>query len=78
MSAIKGIGFVLHREDEPEEDLSSELVSGGMMDVDMINHVPEFRESPLVQWAIREAISTFPEIEVWDRETRVRERKAVA
>lgn len=78
MSAIKGIGFVLHREDEPEEDLSSELVSGGMMDVDMINHVPEFRESPLVQWAIREAISTFPEIEVWDRETRARERKAVA
>ena len=58
--------------------MSSELVSGGMMDVDMINHVPEFRESPLVQWAIREAISTFPEIEVWDRETRVRERKAVA
>ena len=75
MSAIKGIGFVLHREDESEEDLSSELVSGGMIDVDMINHVPEFRESPLVQWAVREAISTFPEMEVWDKETRLGEAK---
>lgn len=49
INGIKGIGFVLHTENEPDQDLTYELVSGRVIDVDMINHVPEFRDSPLVQ-----------------------------
>lgn len=78
INGIKGIGFVLHTENEPDQDLAYELVRGRVIDVDMINHVPEFRESPLVQQMIQDAIARFPEMEVWDRETRAREGRKMA
>lgn len=74
MSAVKGIGFTLHTEGkEPHMDSSYELVSGSRIDVDMINHVLEFRNSSLVQQAIQDAIARFPEMEVWDKETKALE-----
>ncbi|EJW94211.1 hypothetical protein EVA_17683 [gut metagenome] len=54
-------------------DSEFDLVSGKAIDVDMINQVPEFRDSPLVQQAIQDAIARFPDMGVWDRETRARE-----
>ncbi len=55
MSAVKGIGFTLHTEGtEHYMDSEFDLVGGKAMD--MINHVPEFRDSPLVQQAIKDAI----------------------
>lgn len=78
INGIKGIGFVLHTENEPDQDLTYELVSGRVIDVDMINHVPEFRDSPLVQQAVQDAIARFPGMEVWDKETRARESREIA
>ena len=78
INGIKGIGFVLHTENEPDQDLTYELVSGRVIDVDMINHVPEFRDSPLVQQAVQDAIARFPGMEVWDKETRARESREMA
>lgn len=78
INGIKGIGFVLHTENVPDQDLTYELVSGQVIDVDMINHVPEFRESPLVQQAVQDAIARFPGMEVWDKETRARESREMA
>ena len=79
MSAVKGIGLTLHTEGtERYMDSEFDLVSGKAIDVDMINHVPEFRDSPLVQQAIKDAIARFPEMEVWDRETRARESRKMA
>ena len=78
INGIKGIGFVLHTENEPDQDLTYELVSGRVIDVDMINHVPEFRDSPLVQQAVQDAIARFPGREVWEKETRARESREMA
>lgn len=55
MSAVKGIGFMLHTEGTKRYmDSEFDLVGGKAMD--MINHVPEFRDSPLVQQAIKDTI----------------------
>lgn len=73
MHGGKGIGFVLHHANEPGdafEDMEFDLYSAGVIDVDMINHVPQFRDSPLVQQAIQEIMVHFPDAEVWDRETK--------
>ena len=64
MSAVKGIGFTLHTEGtERNMDSEFDLVSGKAIDVDMINHVPEFQDSPLVQQAIQDVIVCFPDME---------------
>ena len=79
MSAVKGIGFTLHTEGtERYMDSEFDLVSGKAIDVDMINHVPEFRDSTLVQQAIKDAIARFPEMKVWDRETKALESQKIA
>ena len=73
MHGGKGIGFVLHHANEPGdafEDMEFDLYSAGVIDVDMINHVPEFRDSPLVQQAIQNIVIHFPDAQVWDRETK--------
>lgn len=79
MNAIKGIGFVLHTEENEEYmDSTMELLNGMTIDVDGINSVPELRENPLVQHAIRDIIAQFPDKEVWNVETRTREKREFA
>ncbi len=76
MNGIRGIGFVLHTEgNEDYMDTTMELLNGMTIDVDSINEVPELRENPLVQQAIRDVIAQFPDKEVWDVETRTRENR---
>ena len=73
MNGIKGIGFVLHTEGTDEDlDTSMGVLEGQTIDVDTINMVPEWRNHPLVQQAIRDLIAQFPDAEVWDVETQVR------
>ena len=73
MNGIKGIGFVLHTEGTDEDlDTSMGVLEGQTIDVDTINMVPELRDHPLVQQAIRDLIAQFPDAEVWDIETQVR------
>lgn len=81
MNAGKGIGFTLHSAHEPEDtfvDMQFDILSGKVIDVDIINHIPEFRESALVQQAVKDVIERFPEAKVWDRETREREAQEAA
>lgn len=73
MNGIKGIGFVLHTEGTDEDlDTSMGVLEGQTIDVDTINMVPELRDHPLVQQAIRDLIAQFPDAEVWDVETQAR------
>ena len=73
MNGIKGIGFVLHTEGTDEDlDTSMGILEGQTIDVDTINMVPELRDHPLVQQAIRYLIAQFPDAEVWDVETQAR------
>lgn len=73
MNGIKGIGFVLHTEGTDEDlDASMGVLEGQTIDVDTINMVPELRDHPLVQQAIRDLIAQFPDAEVWDVETQAR------
>lgn len=73
MNGIKGIGFVLHTEGTDENlDTSMGILEGQTIDVDTINMVPELRNHPLVQQAIRDLIAQFPDAEVWDVETQAR------
>ena len=73
MNGIKGIGFVLHTEGTDEDlDTSMGALEGQTIDVDTINRVPEWRDHPLVQQAIRDLIAQFPDAEVWDVETQAR------
>lgn len=46
--------------------------------MDIINHIPEFRESALVQQAVKDIIGRFPDAKIWDRETREREAQEAA
>ena len=48
------------------------VLEGQTIDVDTINMVPEWRDHPLVQQAIRNLIAQFPDAEVWDVETQAR------
>ncbi len=50
LSGIKGIGFCL--DDGSEYDGNFELMSGGTVRKDIINEIPHYKESPLVQKAI--------------------------
>ena len=73
MNGIKGIGFALHTEGTDEDlDTSMGVLEGQTIDVDTINMVPELRDHPLVQQAIRDLIEQFPDAEVWDVETQAR------
>ncbi|MDD2979277.1 MAG: YodL domain-containing protein [Hespellia sp.] len=76
MHGGKGIGFVLHNANElgdAFQDMEFDLYSAGSIDVDTINHIPEFRDSSLVQQAIEDVKVHFPVAEVWDRETKAEE-----
>lgn len=74
MNGVKGLGFHLHTEgQELHMDSEYDILTGKAIDVDLINHIEEFRDNPLVQQAVKEVIEHFPEAEVWDRETRAKE-----
>lgn len=81
MHGGKGIGFVLHNANEPGDafqNMEFGLYFAGSIDVDTINHIPEFRESLLVQQAMQDIMVHFPDAEVWNRETEAREARQSA
>lgn len=51
MNGIKGIGFVLH-DGSAYDNAEYELMSAGQIRTDMIDLIPHYRESPLVQKAV--------------------------
>lgn len=74
MHGIPAIGFKLHTDgNEEHQDSEFDIMSGGTVDLDTINHIPEFRDSPLVQQAVQNVIEQFLDAAVWDRETRAKE-----
>ena len=54
LNAVTGIGFILHDENSAVNDCKYPLMQIGQVQTDAINHVSEFKESPLVQGAIKE------------------------
>ena len=79
MNGIKGIGFNIHTEGtDAYEDSTFELMTGKIIDVDTINHIPQFRDNSLVQEAVKAVIAQFPDAVVWDRETKTAEAKQEA
>lgn len=76
MNGIKGIGFTLHEaEDEIYRGSAMAILNGNSIDLDTINHISEFRNNPAIQEAVSEIIQSFPDAEVWDRETKTREHQ---
>ena len=47
-----------------------DLLTGKTIDVDFLNYMPDVRDHPSVQDAIKKLVETFPEKEVNDRETK--------
>ena len=79
MNGIRGMGFNLHTEgQEPYMDSEFDILTGKVIDVDTINHIAEFRDNPLVQQAVKEVMEHFPNAEIWDRETKVKEAAQTA
>ena len=62
-----GIGFTINDSDSIYEG-DFELMSWGRMDVDIINSIPYYRDSPLVQKAIEDIKRIMPELEVIEPE----------
>lgn len=54
LNAVTGIGFVLHDENSAVNGAQYPLMQFEQVQVDAINHVAEFKESPLVQSAMKE------------------------
>jgi len=65
MNGGKGIGFNL--EDGSVYDGEFGLLSGNIIDADTVNDIQHFRESPLVQLAVRQMITAMPQAELLDR-----------
>lgn len=58
----KGIGFIIHDDEDHFNDGSEfDLFSNDVIDVDLINSMSYFKESPLVQEAIEEIKKYFPD-----------------
>jgi hypothetical protein len=54
LNAVTGIGFILHDENSAVNDCKYPLMQIGQVQTAAINHISEFKESPLVQGAIKE------------------------
>lgn len=54
LNAVTGIGFILHNENLAVNEAPYPLMQFDQVQTDAINHVSEFKESPLVQGAIKE------------------------
>lgn len=62
MNGIKGIGFDLR--DGSDYEGTFPILEGKTIDLDMIQTINYYRDSPLVQKAVRELIEAMPEMEV--------------
>lgn len=60
---VNGIGFTIHDSKSIYEG-DFELMSGNCMYVDIINSIPYYRDSSLVQKAIKDIKRLMPELEV--------------
>lgn len=67
MNGIKGVGFCL--EDGSDYDGKFDLMSGGRILKDVINDIPHYRDSPLVQKAITDIEMLLSEQEKTSRKT---------
>ena len=52
------------------EDDQVDFLTGKTIDVDFLNYMPDVRDHPSVQDAIKKLVEAFPEKEVNDRETK--------
>ena len=65
LHGIPAIGINLHVEGtDTWEDSQADILTGGEIDVGFINHMPEFRDNPQAQAALKEIIARFPEREL--------------
>lgn len=60
------------------EDDQVDLLTGKTIDVDFLNYMPDVRDHPSVQDAIKKLVEAFPEKEVNDRETKEQKIQALA
>lgn len=58
-----GIGFTI-KDDDSIYSGDFNLVSGNRLDVDIINSIPYYRDSPLVQKAIEDIKRLMPEVKI--------------
>ena len=67
MNGIKGIGFQMPDNGTLYGGTGYPILEGRTIDLDMINMIDEFRESPQVQQAVADLIAAMPEAEVLGR-----------
>lgn len=71
MHGIPSIGVNMHIDGTEEwEDEEADIVRGNCIDVDFLNYIPELRDTPTVQDALKKLIAAYSEKEVNDRETK--------
>ena len=79
MHGIPSIGVNMHVEGTEEwEDEQSDIVSGKRIDVDFLNYIPDLRDTPKVQDAIKKLIAAYPEKDVIDVETKEQKIQTLA
>lgn len=67
-----------YEEEEEWEDEQADIVSGKRIDVDFLNYIPELRDTPKVQDAIKKLIAAYPEKDVIDMETKEQKIQTLA
>ena len=71
LNGVPAIGVNLHVEGtDCLEDDQVDLLTGNTIDVDYLNYMPDVRDHPSVQDAIKKLIEEFPEKEVNDQKTK--------
>lgn len=79
LNGVPAIGVNLHVEGtDCLEDDQVDLLTGKTIDVDFLNYMPDVRDHPSVQDAIKKLVEAFPEKEVNDRETKEQKIQALA
>lgn len=79
LNGVPAIGVNLHVEGtDCLEDDQVDLLTGKTIDVDFLNYIPDVRDHPSVQDAIKKLVEAFPEKEVNDRETKEQKIQALA
>ena len=79
LNGIPAIGVNLHVEGtDCLEDDQVDLLTGKTIDVDFLNYMPDVRDHPSVQDAIKKLVEAFPEKEVNDRETKEQKIQTLA
>ena len=79
LNGIPAIGVNLHVEGtDCLEDDQVDLLTGKTIDVDFLNYMPDMRDHPSVQDAIKKLVEAFPEKEVNDRETKEQKIQTLA